>query len=110
MPVKLGGAVIPEPTVGRVLGFGTLYIMSFGVGTLIVASLGADPVTAVSGVISALSNMGPALGEAGPSSDFTVFARPARLVLAGLMIVGRLEITAVLLGAAVIVRHLLRRH
>ncbi|MCY3925378.1 MAG: TrkH family potassium uptake protein [bacterium] len=109
VPVKLAGAVIPEQAVGRVLGFGTLYIMSFGVGTLVVASLGADPVTAVSGVISALSNMGPALGEAGPSSNFTVFARPARLVLAALMIVGRLEITAVFLGAAVILRHLLRR-
>ena len=109
VPVKLGGAVIPEPVVGRVLGFGTLYIMSFGVGTLIVASLGTDPVTAVSGVISALSNMGPALGEAGPSSNFTVFPRPARLVLAALMITGRLEITAVFLGAAVILRHVLRR-
>ena len=109
VPVKLGGAVVPERVVGRVLGFGTLYIMSFGVGTLIVASLGADPVTAVSGVISALSNMGPALGEAGPSSNFTVFARPARLVLAGLMLVGRLEITAIFIGAAVITRHLLRR-
>lgn len=109
VPVKLGGAVIPEPAVGRVLAFGTLYIISLGVGTLIVASLGADPVTAGTGVISALSNMGPALGEAGPSSNFTVFARPARLVLAGLMIVGRLEITAVFLGAAVILRRLQRR-
>ena len=53
--------------------------------------------------------MGPALGEAGPSSNFTVFARPARLVLAALMLIGRLEITAVFLGAAVILRHVLRR-
>ena len=109
VPVKLGGAVIPESVVGRVLGFGTLYIMSFGVGTLIVASLGADPVTAASGVISAMSNMGPALGEAGPSSNFTIFPRAARLVLAALMLIGRLEITAVFLGAAVILRHVFRR-
>ena len=108
LPVKLGGSVIPERIVGRVLGYGTLFIVTFGVGTWIVAALGADPVTAASGVISAMSNMGPALGEAGPSADFTVFARPARLVLAALMIIGRLEITAVLLGAAVILRHLHR--
>ena len=73
------------------------------------ASLGAEPVTAASGVISAMSNMGPALGEAGPSSNFTVFPRPARLVLAALMIIGRLEITAVFLGAAVIATSRLRR-
>ena len=109
LPVKLGGDVIPERIVGRVLGFGTLFIITFGVGTVVVAALGVDPVTAASGVISALSNMGPALGEAGPTSNFTVFPRPARLVLAGLLLVGRLEITAVFLGAAVIARHLLRR-
>ena len=56
-----------------------------------------------------MSNMGPALGEAGPSSNFAVFARAARLVLAALMVIGRLEITAVFLGAAVIARHVLRR-
>ena len=109
LPVKLGGVVIPERIVGRVLGFGTLFIITFGAGTLVVASLGADPVTAASGVISAMSNMGPALGEAGPSANFAVFTRPARLVLAALMIIGRLEITAVFLGAAVILRHVLRR-
>ena len=110
LPIKLGGSVIPEHIVGRVLGYGTLFIVTFGVGTLVVASLGAEPVTAASGVIAAMSNMGPALGEAGPASNFTVFTRPARLVLAGLMLVGRLEITAVFLGAAVILRHLrLRR-
>ncbi len=109
LPVKLGGSVIPERIVGRVLGYGTLFIITFGAGTWLVAALGADPVTSASGVISAMSNMGPALGEAGPSADFSVFSRPARLVLAALMIIGRLEITAVFLGAAVILRHVLRR-
>ena len=109
IPIKLGGSVIPERIVGRVLGFGTLFIITFGAGTLVVASLGTDPVTAASGVISAMSNMGPALGEAGPSANFAVFTRPARLVLAALMLIGRLEITAVYLGAAVILRHLLQR-
>ena len=109
LPIKMGGAAIPERIVGRVLGFGTLFIITFGAGTLVVAALGADPITAASGVISAMSNMGPALGEAGPSSDFTIFSRPARLVLAALMLIGRLEITAVFLGAAVILRHVFRR-
>ena len=110
-PVKLGGRIIPESIAGRVLAFVTLFIFTCGVGTLIIASLGSDPITAGSAVVSAMSNMGPALGEAGPSANFLVFSRPSRLVLAALMIIGRLEITAVLLGVAVIVRrgaHLLR--
>jgi len=44
-----------------------------------------------------MSNMGPALGEAGPTSNFLVFERGSRGVIAVLMVVGRLEIYAVLL-------------
>ena len=108
IPVKVAGTVVSERIVGRVLAFGTLYIITFGVGTCVVAALGADPVTAASGVISAISNMGPALGEAGPASNYTVFSRPARGVLAALMIIGRLELTAVIIGVAVIGRRIMR--
>ena len=104
LPVKLGGRIIPERIVGRVLAFATLFLFTCGVGTLILSALGTDPITAASGALSAMSNMGPALGEAGPSSNFLVFSRPARGVLAALMLVGRLEITAVLLGVVVLIR------
>ena len=45
--------------------------------------------------------MGPALGEAGPTSNYAVaFTQPARLVLALLMVIGRLEIFPILLTGA----------
>ena len=54
--------------------------------------------TAVGGVVGAMGNMGPALNQAGPTASFTDgFARPARLVLMLLMLIGRLEIFPVLL-------------
>ena len=59
--------------------------------------MGVDLLTASSGVISAMGNMGPALGEAGPTSNFLVYPRPARAVLALLMLVGRLDLYAMLL-------------
>ncbi|MEQ8718242.1 MAG: TrkH family potassium uptake protein [Acidimicrobiales bacterium] len=97
LPVKLGSTAIPEPVVRRALGFTTAFVLIAGVGIMVVTALGADLVTATGGVLSAMSNMGPALGEAGPDSTFLAFTRPARLVLAALMLVGRLEIFAVVL-------------
>ena len=97
IPLKLGETTIAEPVVRRALGFTTLFVMIVGLGIAIVTALGSDPITATGGVVSAMSNMGPALGEAGPAATFLEYTRPARMVLAVLMLVGRLEIFAVLL-------------
>ncbi len=96
-PVKLGAQAVPEAIVGRVLAFVSMYFLVTVGGMVIVTALGTDVVTAGTGALSAMGNMGPALGEAGPTSNFLVFSRPARGVLAVLMLVGRLEIFAMLL-------------
>ena len=44
-----------------------------------------------------MSNMGPALGDAGPTSNFLEFDRGSRSIIMVLMVIGRLEIYAVLL-------------
>lgn len=97
LPIRLGNSVVPEETVRRVMGYVTLFVVIVALGTTTVAALGSDLLTSLSGVVSAMSNMGPALGEAGPTSTFMEFTRPARLVLAALMLIGRLEIIAILL-------------
>ena len=97
IPIRSGSDIVPEETVRRVLGYTTLFVVFIAAGTTIVAALGSDILTSLSGVISAMSNMGPALGEAGPTSNFLEFTRPARLFLAALMLIGRLEIVAILL-------------
>ncbi len=94
--VRLGKVTVPEEIVRRVLGFITLFVVILLVGTLVLASLGNNLPTAFSGAVSAMSNMGPALGDAGPAENFLAFSRPARGVLMALMLIGRLEIMAVL--------------
>lgn len=95
-PVWLGKVSVSEEIVRRVLGFITLFIVILLAGTLALASLGSNPIEAFSAALSAMSNMGPALGDAGPTSNFLVFSGPARGVLMALMLIGRLEIMAVL--------------
>lgn len=98
LPVRLGSGTIPDSMVERIAGFMVVYGLLVVGGTVVVAALGADLVSAFGGVISALSNMGPALGEAGPTASFSdAYSAPARCVLAILMLVGRLEIFPMLL-------------
>ncbi len=99
IPVRLGRDVIAESVVSRVNGFFLLHVLLVILGVLVVSALGGDFETTLGSVVSALGNMGPALGEAGPASNFSEsFSQPARLVLALLMIVGRLEIVPMLLA------------
>jgi trk system potassium uptake protein TrkH len=106
--VKEGGTPIPDQIVENIAGFGMLYFLFIVAGMLAVAVLGSDLVTSASTAVSAMGNMGPGLGEAGPTSNFLVFTRPARMVLALLMLVGRLEIFPIMLTFVVIGRRVRR--
>jgi len=99
IPIRLGRDTVSESVVSRVAGFFLLHFLLVIAGLLAVTALGGDLETSLGSVVSALGNMGPALGEAGPTSNYAVaFSQPARLVLALLMIIGRLEILPILLA------------
>ena len=93
LKIRIGKNVIPDSLVERIAGFVVVYGVLVVAGTLILTMLGSDLLTSLTGVFSALGNMGPGLGEIGPSSSFhDGFSAPARLVLAIFMLIGRLEI------------------
>ena len=94
--VRLDDDVIPDPIVQRVVGYTLFYVVFIATGTLVVAMLGGGVAESVGAATSVMGNMGPAFGEAGPASNFLVFERPARAVLAVMMLAGRLEILPVM--------------
>jgi len=96
-PITMGKEPIEDRIVASALAFVALFISFVVLGTVVIAALGNDLMTSASGAISAMSNMGPALGDAGPTSNYLTFSRPSRPILAFLMLLGRLEIYAVLL-------------
>ena len=58
---------------------------------------GLDPLTALSGAGSAVSNVGPGLGSIiGPAGTYETLNDAAKWILAATMLVGRLEIFSVL--------------
>ncbi len=96
--VRLGGRVIDENILTSISMFFMAYLLIFAIGALILVGLGLDLMTSISGSVSAMSNVGPALAGLGPSFNARVVPPAGRLLLSILMWIGRLEIfTAVVL-------------
>ena len=88
---------IPEDVISSVLGFFFVFIVSFGTLAVALGALGLDFITAVSGAATAICNVGPALGDIiGPAGNFKALPDAAKWLLAGGMLLGRLELFTVL--------------
>ena len=96
LPVKLGGRVVSEEIMRRVLVFFLLYILTFAVCAAVVIGFGADTVTGFSATISTLGNIGPGLSTVGPMSNFQHLHWVSKIVLTFAMWIGRLEVLTVL--------------
>jgi trk system potassium uptake protein TrkH len=94
---KVGGKVVHEHVMLNVLGFILIYMILFGLGTFAMASLGFSLPAAAGAAATAVSNVGPGLAELGPVENFGDVPWQGQLILAFLMLVGRLEIYTVLL-------------
>ena len=64
-------------------------------GALAIAAMGVDLLTAFSAAAAAVTNVGPGLGAVGPAASYAHLPDGAKLILAALMIAGRLEIVTV---------------
>jgi len=99
---KVGGDTIANEVVEAVQSFFLFYMFIFMTGTFLLVFIdanlaeGIDLVTAASAVASSMGNVGAGLGQVGPSGGFDGIPQLGKLLLAGLMVVGRLEIFPVL--------------
>ena len=88
---------VPDGVPASVMSFFFLFAVTFAVSAMALAFVGLDFVTAMSGAATAISNMGPGLGEIiGPAGTFKPLPDSAKWILVISMIVGRLEIFTVL--------------
>ena len=74
-----------------ILNFVLVNVGVFTVGSLIMAGTGLDPLTAMTSVVSSISNIGPGLGTVGPTENFAHISDLGKVVLSMLMLIGRLE-------------------
>jgi trk system potassium uptake protein TrkH len=95
--VKLGRVVVSDEQVAGTAVYILLYFAIIAVATMILALQGSDLLTSGSASVTAISNVGPGLGEVGPSFNFAGLPGLSKFVLAILMWLGRLEILGCLL-------------
>ncbi len=97
IPVRVGRRVVPETVLAGVLGFFFLYMMTFGAGTLLLATSNVSLVTSASAVAATLNNVGPGLELVGATLNYAPIAAFGKVVLIAMMLLGRLELLAVML-------------
>lgn len=95
-PIKYGGKNVDEDTLQSVMVFMFLYFATFLISSALLGLDGLDPITAISGAATTLSNVGPGLGPInGPSGTFKDFSDFATWVCTINMLLGRLEFVVV---------------
>lgn len=97
LPVRFNGKSISKEIVFNILGFFILYMLSFIIGAVVLASLGLDFETAIGGAASSLGNVGPAFGGLSPVNNFDMLPDFGKWWTAFLMLIGRLELFTVLI-------------
>ncbi|WP_369074917.1 potassium transporter TrkG, partial [Burkholderia cepacia] len=86
-----------ERLVGSILTFSFFFATTICVIALALSLLGVEWMTALTGAAATVSGVGPGLGETiGPSGNFSSLPDAAKWILAGGMLLGRLEIITVL--------------
>jgi trk system potassium uptake protein TrkH len=101
-PVRLNGRPVDERTLRAIIAFAFLYVGVAAAGTFVIlldsahAATAVTPFQALAAAATTLGGVGPGFGFAGPMGSFDPFSDEAKLVFAGLMWLGRLEIIPIL--------------
>jgi trk system potassium uptake protein len=95
--VRYGKMTVDEEMLRGVFLFFSTYMLLWAVGALVMAAFGYDLATSLSASITALSNVGPGLGDiVGPAGNFATMEDPVLYLLTLLMLLGRLEVLTIL--------------
>jgi trk system potassium uptake protein TrkH len=96
-PIRLGGHAVPEAVMTATWAFCAIYFMVVAASTLALAAMNLDILTALSASVSALGNVGIALGTVGPAENFAHLPGAAKGVLSFCMFLGRLELFSLMI-------------
>lgn len=95
--VRYQGQKIGEEILSSVMVFFVAFVLLLGIFSVLLGMTGLDFITSVSGAATALANVGPGLGaRIGPSGNFAGLNDMAKWILTLAMLLGRLELMAVL--------------
>ena len=95
--IKYDKNTIDDKFMASIISFIFLYLVIFFLLTALLTLSGLDFVTSISGAATSISNVGPGLGSTiGPSGNFANLPEFSKWILSFGMILGRLELFAIL--------------
>ena len=95
--IKYDNNNVDEKFMASIISFIYLYIIIFFIIAALLSLTGLDFTTSISGAATSISNVGPGLGELiGPNGNFSQLPNFSKWVLSFGMILGRLELFAIL--------------
>ena len=95
--IKYENSNIDEKFLASIISFIFLYIVIFFLITALLSTSGLDLTTSISAAATSISNVGPGLGDIiGPNGNFSDLSDFSKWILSLAMILGRLELFAVL--------------
>jgi len=89
--VFIDGRRVHDSVIAAVFGFFLLYIFTNILLTVYLYARGFDSMTALSGALAIVGNIGPGFARVGPAENFGFFTDVDKVILAIGMIIGRLE-------------------
>ena len=88
---------IDNKFISSIISFIYMYLVVFFILTALLSLTGLDFITSISGAATSISNVGPGLGSViGPNGDFSSLPNVSKWILTLGMILGRLELFAIL--------------
>lgn len=97
LPVRFNSKAVPQNITYTIAAFVLIYLTIFFFGSLVMAMMGLDFMSATGAVAACLGNIGPGLGTVGPVDNFDHIPPLGKLFLSFLMLLGRLELFTVLM-------------
>lgn len=93
--LKDSDGIVSSDVIHSIFCFLGVYIITWLLGSVIIATTGVDLLTCLSSTILTLGNIGIGFGEVGPAGNFAFFPLWSKWVFSFLMLVGRLELFTV---------------
>lgn len=97
IPVKFNNKAVTSDIISNVQAFFIFYILLFVLGSMLLALLGVDFVSAAGATATCIGNVGPGIGTVGPVNNFAHLPDAVKWLLSIFMVVGRLELFTVLI-------------
>lgn len=94
IPIRIDGKAINEEIVSKSVLYVMIYLIIVFISSLILSLMGVDLISAFSGTVAAIGNVGPGLGSVGSTGNFAHIPIVGKWLLTITMLLGRLEIYA----------------